>query len=461
MENLPDPLSDRVVNITPPPNRTLRNEALFPDGLTSKPDYRVLRDHFFREGKLDKTQVMEIIRQAAKLFTSEPNMLTLQDPVTVVGDIHGQYYDLVKMMDIGGSPETRKYLFMGDYVDRGSFSFECVIYLYTLKISFPSTFLLIRGNHECRAMTAFFQFRDECFFKFDNEVYDRIMESFNALPISCLINRKFLCFHGGISPHLIRLDDISRIDRFAEIPSQGLFCDLLWADPVDNEEGKLNDDFTSNSARGCSYYYGADALKIFLKRNNLLSIIRAHEVQIDGYKMYRWGGTDEFPSVITLFSAPNYCDVYKNRGAILKLDNNVINILQYKNAQHPYYLPKNMDVFTWSIPFVIEKTLAVFIAIFKKKGNSVGNSDERSIINEAIGEAAQERKANIKNKIKSVSRMFKMFQTLRDENELIVKLKLVSPDNRIPKGLLLEGKSALETFVSAKDLDRENEKFPV
>lgn len=82
------------------------------------------------------------------MLKKEPNLLKLKDPVTVVGDIHGQYYDFVKMLDVGGDPENTKYLFLGDYVDRGSFSVEVVLLVYTVKLNYPKTVFLLRGNHE-------------------------------------------------------------------------------------------------------------------------------------------------------------------------------------------------------------------------------------------------------------------------------------------------------------------------
>ena len=118
---------------------------------------------------------------------------------------------------------------------------------------------------------------------------------------------------------LIQLEDIREIDRFKEIPKNGIFCDLMWADPVDNSNGALDSLVKTNDVRGCSYFFGYQLSKGFLKKNRLISIIRAHEAQQTGFKMYNWGGKKSFPTVITIFSAPNYCDFYNNKGAVIKL----------------------------------------------------------------------------------------------------------------------------------------------
>jgi serine/threonine-protein phosphatase 2B catalytic subunit len=116
-----------------------------------------------------------------------------------------------------------------------------------------------------------------------------------------------------------QIEELNRMDRIKEPPRSGLFCDLLWSDPIDNEEGICENSYRPNDVRGCSYFYGADAVIKFLDKNNLLSILRAHEAQIEGYKMHKWSNS-EFPVVITIFSAPNYCDVYGNKGALIKFD---------------------------------------------------------------------------------------------------------------------------------------------
>ena len=98
----------------------------------------------------------------------------------------------------------------------------------------------------------------------------------------------------------------------------------MWADPVDNDTGKLESLTKANDARGCSYYFGYELAKNFLNKNGLLSVIRAHEAQANGFKMYHWGGQKQFPTVITIFSAPNYCDFYNNKGAVIKFKVHVV-----------------------------------------------------------------------------------------------------------------------------------------
>ena len=215
------------------------------------------------------------------------------------------------------------------------------------------------------------------------------MDSFCALPLAAIMNKQFLCIHGGLSPELHTLDDLRsvssfrgclyiahprQIDRFHEPPTHGLMCDILWADPLEEfGQEKTSDFFIHNHVRGCSYFFSYPAACSFLEKNNLLSIIRAHEAQDAGYRMYRKTRTTGFPSVMTIFSAPNYLDVYNNKAAVLKYENNVMNIRQFSMLSclgpllfhaangldctpHPYWLPNFMDVFTWSLPFVGEKS---------------------------------------------------------------------------------------------------------
>jgi len=325
-----------------------------------------LRDFLKRQGRIRKKDILKIIKISKKKFDQEGNILHTEDPLTIVGDIHGQFYDLIKLIKMCGSPKKRKYVFLGDYVDRGNFSIEVLLLLLSLKINFPGNILMLRGNHESKQMTSNFNFRKECLYKYDQEIYKSFIDLFNSLPLGCVINKRFITFHGGISPQLKSLEDLNKINRFKEPPGSGLFCDLLWSDPVEKDSGEQRSEYIRNEKRGCSFTYGRKALTNFLARNKLGTLIRAHEVQIEGYKMFKWGeGT--FPNLITLFSAPNYCDSYNNKGAVIKLSNDALNITQISFSEHPYYLPDFMNIFSWSLPFVSEKTVEMFVDILKKQ----------------------------------------------------------------------------------------------
>lgn len=174
---------------------------------------------------MSETQVLRILKMATDCLSREPNLLQVPAPVTVCGDIHGQFYDLLKLFEVGGDPQKTPYLFLGDYVDRGSFSIECLLYLYSLKLNFNQHFWLLRGNHECKHLTSYFTFKSECLHKYNLKIYESCCQSFNALPLAAVMNGQYFCVHGGISPELRSLDDINRMDRFKEIPSRGLMCD--------------------------------------------------------------------------------------------------------------------------------------------------------------------------------------------------------------------------------------------
>ncbi|KAG9001275.1 3',5'-cyclic-nucleotide phosphodiesterase (PDEase) (3':5'-CNP) [Tulasnella sp. JGI-2019a] len=433
----------------------------------SKPDIAFLKNHFYREGRLTEDQALYILDKASEILRSEPNLLEIDAPITVCGDIHGQYFDLMKLFEVGGNPADTRYLFLGDYVDRGYFSVECVLYLWSLKIWYPDTLFLLRGNHECRHLTDYFTFKLECKHKYSEKLYDAVMDSFCTLPLAAIMNKQFLCIHGGLSPELHTLDDLRSIDRFREPPTHGLMCDILWSDPLEDfGSEKTQELFIHNHVRGCSYFFTYHAACQFLERNNLLSIIRAHEAQDAGYRMYRKTKTTGFPSVMTIFSAPNYLDVYNNKAAVLKYESNVMNIRQFNCTPHPYWLPNFMDVFTWSLPFVGEKITDMLIAILNCCSKEELEEDDR--IEEAIGaipaDETQERRKVIKNKILAVGRMSKVFALLREESEKVSELKNVSGASKVPSTVLANAaediKDSIRGFDDARKSDIENERLP-
>ncbi|RHZ81072.1 hypothetical protein Glove_124g13 [Diversispora epigaea] len=443
------------------------SEDFFDNDDPEKPDIIFLKNHFYREGRISEEQALYIINKGTEILKQEENLLEVDAPITVCGDIHGQYYDLMKLFEVGGNPAETRYLFLGDYVDRGYFSIECVLYLWALKIWYPKTLFLLRGNHECRHLTDYFTFKLECKHKYSEKVYDACMESFCALPLAAIMNKQFLCIHGGLSPELNTLEDLRNINRFREPPTHGLMCDLLWADPLEEFGQEKSDEcFIHNHVRGCSYFFSYYAACNFLEKNGLLSIIRAHEAQDAGYRMYRKTKTTGFPSVMTIFSAPNYLDVYNNKAAVLKYENNVMNIRQFNCTPHPYWLPNFMDVFTWSLPFVGEKITDMLLAILNIC------SREELIDEELVSEPKSpdqttdgaERRQVIRNKILAVGKMARVFSVLREESESVMELKTVTGTGKLPYGTLALGaegiKKAITSFEEARRSDLENERLP-
>jgi len=271
-------------------------------------------------------------------------------------------------------------------------------------------------------------------------------------------------------------------------------CDLLWSDPYEedaehvggrdpdapNPDGHVQQQQTSwfgyNETRQCSYVYGVEAVKQFLKDNKLTSVIRAHEAQVDGYKMQMVNKSSGIPRVITIFSAPNYCDVYKNKAACLKFDNNVLNIKQFIDSPHPYYLPNFMDVFQWSLPFVAEKVTDMLANVldYEDSGSDSSEEDEEKTKKKEPVEPPKpvippppppnERGGLLKKKVVAVSKLLRMYKVLRQENEAIVQLKQLTPSHKVPFGLLRKGPKAIKEvlvgFDSAKEADLVNEKRP-
>lgn len=261
---------------------------------------------------LSTAEIIWLCQTVRQIFLEQPMLLELQPPITICGDTHGQYHDTLRLFETGKYPPNANYLFLGDYVDRGCQSIENVCLLFAFKIMYPENFFLLRGNHECSYINRQFGFYEECVQFYNPNIWRIFCDVFNCLPVAAIIDDKIFCVHGGISPSMESLDDIKEIARPTEIPEEGLLCDLLWADPdADVEDWADND-------RGTSYTFGARPLEEFLNKFNFELVVRGHQAVMGGY---------EFPfsneGLVTVFSAPNYCYEFDNKGAILQVDENL------------------------------------------------------------------------------------------------------------------------------------------
>ncbi|KAM0681245.1 35-cyclic-nucleotide phosphodiesterase (PDEase) (3:5-CNP) [Glugoides intestinalis] len=325
-------------------------------------DLNVVKVHFLNEGKLSVRQIQKIVHDANVILKSEPNLLELNEKCFIIGDVHGQLYDLLSLIDsFDLSKDTL--LFLGDYVDRGAFGVEAYLYLLLLKTHYPRNIFILRGNHECEKMTTYFSFKAECIFKYNVNIYKLFVNSFMHLPIAAVVQNTAFCCHGGISPSLKGIFDLNLINRFKEIEYKGIFCDLFWADPHEYYDIGMGVSWEFNHKRNCSVMYTYKDVKSFLDYNNLSMVIRAHEVQETGYKLFK--NYNEAPSVVTIFSAPGYCDTYQNDGAYIEFDMGIVSIRQFKGVDHPFVLNGFIDGISWSLPFIGEKLLELSISLFK------------------------------------------------------------------------------------------------
>ena len=242
---------------------------------------------------LKNAEIDGICKAIQELMLSQPSLLELSPPVKIVGDIHGQYTDLLRMFEMCGFPPDSNYLFLGDYVDRGKQSLETILLLMCYKLKFPENFFLLRGNHESANVTRVYGFYDECKRRCNVKVWKSFIDAFNTLPIASIVAGKIFCVHGGLSPSLKELDDIREIHRPTDVPDYGLLNDLLWSDPAD-----MDGDFGSNE-RGVSYCFSKRVIMDFLQKNDFDLVCRAHMVVEDGYEFFN----DRI--LVTVFSAPN------------------------------------------------------------------------------------------------------------------------------------------------------------
>ncbi|EDO18915.1 hypothetical protein Kpol_1023p86 [Vanderwaltozyma polyspora DSM 70294] len=261
---------------------------------------------------LKNSEIAQICQQAREIFLSQPPLLELSPPVKIVGDVHGQYGDLLRLFTKCGFPPAANYLFLGDYVDRGKQSLETILLLLCYKIKYPENFFLLRGNHECANVTRVYGFYDECKRRCNIKTWKVFIDTFNTLPLAAIVTGKIFCVHGGLSPVLNSMDEIRHVSRPTDVPDFGLINDLLWSDPTDSPNE------WEDNERGVSYCYNKVAINKFLNKFGFDLVCRAHMVVEDGYEFFN----DR--SLVTVFSAPNYCGEFDNWGAVMSVSEGLL-----------------------------------------------------------------------------------------------------------------------------------------
>jgi len=272
----------------------------------------LLRDHSFQTSRLTHTLLLLLHMTSTEIFLAQPCLLELEAPLKVCGDVHGQYSDLLRLFEYGGFPPEANYLFLGDYVDRGKQGLEVICLLLAYKVKYPENFFLLRGNHECNAISRIYGFYDECKRRYNIKLWRVFCDVFNCLPFAAIVDEKIFCIHGGPSPELKDLQQIVQIKRPTDIPDMGMLCDFLWSDPEADITGWGEND------RGVSYTYGTDVVAEFLEKFDFDLVVRAHQVVENGYEFF---GKRQ---LVTVFSAPNYCGEFDNAGAMMTVDENLM-----------------------------------------------------------------------------------------------------------------------------------------
>ena len=273
--------------------------------------------------------IRELCDRLKKYYCSHPNVASVKSPLTVVGDIHGHFFDLIELFKVSGFVPNTNYLFLGNYIDLGKFSVHSVALLFALKLRYPDRITLLRGNHECRRLSQIYGLYGECMRQYASaNPWRNLTEAFDHLPIAALIDDSRLALHGGISsPATEYLDQIRIIPRFCEPEPKSSLFDLLWAQPSDSKSGTCRDPKTYVST------FGSDVFNRFLHANNIASLIRGHTLCLNGYQEF-FGG-----KLVSLWGAPDFCERVGNTAAVLEIDGQRTSYNEYTAAPASLRLP--------------------------------------------------------------------------------------------------------------------------
>jgi len=255
----------------------------------------------------------KLCEKLKEVFNQEPNVVPVLAPVAVVGNLHGQFYDLLETFRVGGAPPDSNYLFLGDFVSMGYFSVETASLLVCLKLRFPERITILRGRHESHRLSKVYGFYNEIIRKYGNaNVWHSFVDLFDYLPIAAVIENSILCVHSGISQHAETLDHLRCLYRCQDIPLKGIVYELVNANPVldkkEPEKGKESE---------VQLTFGQEEFKKFMSTNDLSYMVRSNQLCIDGYQQI-FGA-----KLSTIWGAPNFMNRCGNVAAILEISDNL------------------------------------------------------------------------------------------------------------------------------------------
>ena len=379
--------------------------------------------------RFPKSIISDLLKTALYLFINEDTILNIKGDFTLVGDLHGNIRDLMRILSQSGNPFLCPYLFLGDYVDRGDFSVEVIILLLAFKIAYPENVYLIRGNHEFAEINRNYGFYDQCMRLYDEDIYNKFNEVFNYLPLGAIVNENSFVVHGGIGPSFTAVSELQNIMRpiinFKNGRLAPIIQDLMWSDPQENVGGYCK------STRGFGQIFGADALKHFLISSKLKHLIRAHQCVYNGVEKQFHG------KIFTVFSSSSYSSI-ANKAGILKFNNDLI--LSYNFAPIPQL--KTDDVKYKDFIAVNEKPYCTRTRIYSSARKTIRaqkNSSDDMI--RASFTQPQLRKLSIRPRVTStdpIHREPKPLKTISTVPRNLPRLPLKTPSPKPPKPIQLE-----------------------
>ena len=260
---------------------------------------------------LTEEEIKFLIEKSKEIFLAQPTLLNIKAPITVCGDIRGNLKSLKKVFEISGDTKDKSFIFLGNYVNRGNNSLECLCLLLAYKIKYRDTFYLLRGHYDDGQLSKNYGFYQECQEKTSENIYEQIALLLNCIPLAAVLDNKIFFVHGGISPKLNSLEQIRAIQRPIVVPKEGLVCDLIWSDP----DKDMKDDW-AESSRGAGKFFSEKPLVDFLEKNHFTMLCRGHTVINEGYD-YLWD-----KKLLTVFSSAKFCKC-EGKGAIMEIDSNL------------------------------------------------------------------------------------------------------------------------------------------